>query len=407
MDTTITIPPSGTVPGTVIIETPGPGPTPSEDPGTVTTTQTGTAATTLTVPAVGTTPGTVIIVTPGPVPTPSEDPGTVTTTRTGSIATTVTVPAVGTTPGTVIIDIVPSPTPAPGDEPGTVTSTSTGTAETTITVPATGTVPGTVIIVETPEPTPSPEPSPEPSSVTITTPWTGFETRTTTASNTVIVETPECSPGLQWAYYKREEGRGPGQIPRHDNEDSDTYPFEVFNIEASINGQGPDLTGQTQTFRVLQDLDEDDNLTVYGTNTGAARDYIMVQHLGYFRPNQAGDYTFTIEPQPEGWSLIDDSLFLWFNSEAVSTYDNNNAVMVADAFLPDKGQLEYTFSVSEGQVGSFIPVRFLFLNAQGFMQFEMGVRNPDGEVIVSGSVPSVDGQFVNSCTAEDAPPLSW
>ncbi|AOA68910.1 GQ68_03011T0 [Komagataella phaffii GS115] len=223
-ETTYTVPPTGTEPGTVIIETPE---------SYVTTTQpwTGTYETTYTVPPTGTEPGTVIIETPeiidceavccGPFLTAfsfrkREEcqceniccPGDtncetyVTTTQpwTGTYETTYTVPPTGTEPGTVIIETPESYV--------TTTQPWTGTYETTYTVPPTGTEPGTVII-ETPE-----------SYVTTTQPWTGtYETTYTvpptgTEPGTVIIETPEiinceavcCGPFLTaFSFRKREE----------------------------------------------------------------------------------------------------------------------------------------------------------------------------------------------------------
>lgn len=181
---TFTVPPSGTTPGTVVVETP-----PVGTVTVITGNPSITAPTTRTVPASGTVPGTVIIETPEP-----DDPLTVTITTgnpTITAPTTRTVPASGTVPGTVIIE-----TPEPGD-PLIVTFTTgnpTITAPITRTIPPTGTVPGTVI-VETPDPAPETNP---PIFVTITTgnpTITGPQTQTVpptgTVPGTVIVETPE------------------------------------------------------------------------------------------------------------------------------------------------------------------------------------------------------------------------
>ncbi|ANZ75361.1 BA75_02923T1 [Komagataella pastoris] len=197
-ETTFTVPPSGTEPGTVVIETPE---------SYVTTTQpwTGTYETTFTVPPSGTEPGTVVIETP-------ESYVTTTQPWTGTYETTYTVPPSGTEPGTVVIETPESyvtttqpwtgtyettfTVPPSGTEPGTVvietpesyvttTQPWTGTYETTFTVPPSGTEPGTVVI-ETPE-----------SYVTTTQPWTGtYETTYTvppsgTEPGTVVIETPE------------------------------------------------------------------------------------------------------------------------------------------------------------------------------------------------------------------------
>lgn len=242
----------------------------------------------------------------------------------------------------------------------------------------------------------------------MTTPWTGFETRTQTSSDTVVVETPACSPGMQWAYYKREEGTGDGQIPFHSQEDAQTYPFDLFNIQRSINGQDPNLTGETDTWGITND-GEGDNQVIYGTDTNNNREWVIVQHLGYFRPNQAGDYVFGPEDVDNLMRPVDDTLYLWFDDEATSTYDNNNAALLADIFYEGEGNPypTFTYSVSEDQVGSYIPIRFLYLNAQGRLMFNLAARNPQGEVIVGRNTPSEDGQFVNSCDPEVAPALEF
>ncbi|AOA63514.1 hypothetical protein KP2612_004219 [Komagataella phaffii] len=197
-ETTYTITPTGSEPGTVIIETPE---------SYVTTTQpwTGTYETTYTITPTGSEPGTVIIETP-------ESYVTTTQPWTGTYETTYTITPTGSEPGTVIIETPESyvtttqpwtgtyettyTVPPSGTEPGaviietpelyvTTTQPWTGTYETTYTITPTGSEPGTVII-ETPE-----------SYVTTTQPWTGtYETTYTvppsgTEPGTVIIETPE------------------------------------------------------------------------------------------------------------------------------------------------------------------------------------------------------------------------
>ncbi|RYP41828.1 hypothetical protein DL768_010438 [Monosporascus sp. mg162] len=193
---TTIVPPAGTAPGTVIVLTPTPNPT----PGYVTTTEpwTGSSTSTATVAPTGTVSGTVIILTPG------SGFGYATTTEpwTGTVTSTTTVSPAGTTFGTVII-LTPDPGPGyvtttegwtgagttttvPPTGPGYVTTTElwTGTATSTTTVPPAGTTSGTVIIY-----TP-------PGYVTTTTTWRSSITSTTTVppsgtqNGTVIVQVP-------------------------------------------------------------------------------------------------------------------------------------------------------------------------------------------------------------------------
>ncbi|QUC22861.1 uncharacterized protein UV8b_07102 [Ustilaginoidea virens] len=136
---TVAIPPSGTIPGTVLIQTP---------PATgqyITITQplTGTISVpvTITIPPRGTVPGTIIIQTPaatGPYITLTQP-----LTGTNNVPTTVTIPPRGTVPGTIIIQTTPGAVPYV-----TLTQLVTGTnvAPATITIPGSGTVPGSVII---------------------------------------------------------------------------------------------------------------------------------------------------------------------------------------------------------------------------------------------------------------------
>ncbi|KAI8687235.1 hypothetical protein NCS56_00295800 [Fusarium sp. Ph1] len=221
--TVTTIEPSGTEPGTVIIETPGQAPpvtsSPEPEPSYVTVYRPYPGPGEITAPVTvttmepsGTEPGTVIIETPGQAPPiTTAEPSYITVYRqypgpgqiTGPITVTTIEPS-GTEPGTVIIETqgpittaeptyvtVYRPYPGPGQitEPVTVT-----------TIEPTGTEPGTVII-ETPGQAPTVTTRPEPSWITIFRAYTGTPmiTESTTVTTidpqgddpgTVIIETP-------------------------------------------------------------------------------------------------------------------------------------------------------------------------------------------------------------------------
>ncbi|KAJ3465412.1 hypothetical protein MRS44_006070 [Fusarium solani] len=226
--TVTTIEPSGTEPGTVIIETPGQAPpittseaqptyitiyTPYPGPGQITA-----PITVTTIEPQGTEAGTVIIETPGEAPPittsePAPEPSYVTVYRPypgpGQITAPVTVTTIepqGTEPGTVIIETPGQAPPITTAEPSYITITRpysgvnpiTGPITVT-TIPPTGTDPGTVII-ETPEAQTTTEF--DPSYITITRAYRGIDpitgpiTVTTippagTDPGTVIIETPE------------------------------------------------------------------------------------------------------------------------------------------------------------------------------------------------------------------------
>ncbi|RSL64822.1 hypothetical protein CEP53_003909 [Fusarium sp. AF-6] len=270
--TVTTIPPSGTDPGTVIIETPGQAPpvtsSPEPEPSYVTIYRPYPGPGEITAPVTvtniepsGTEPGTVIIETPGQAPpvtsSPQPEPTYVTVYRPypgpGEITAPVTVTTIepsGTEPGTVIIETpgqAPPVTSTPAPEPSYVTVYRPYPGPGQITAPVTvttiepsGTEPGTVII-ETPGPVTS---SPEPSYITVYRPYPGPGqitepvTVTTiepqgTEPGTVIIETPGQAPPITTAepsyitVYRQYPG--PGQI---------TGPVTVTTIEPSGTDPG-------------------------------------------------------------------------------------------------------------------------------------------------------------------------
>ncbi|QUC20917.1 uncharacterized protein UV8b_05158 [Ustilaginoidea virens] len=125
--------PSGTVPGTVIIQI-----LPSYVTLTQVLTGSGTAPVTLTVPPSGAVPGSVIVQTP-PVTTPYVTVYQILS-GTNTVVSTFTVPSNGTIPGSIVIQTPPSYITTTVPYPGTITSAVTTT------VPPTGTTPGTVLV---------------------------------------------------------------------------------------------------------------------------------------------------------------------------------------------------------------------------------------------------------------------
>ncbi|KAI8680037.1 hypothetical protein NCS57_00283400 [Fusarium keratoplasticum] len=292
--TVTTISPSGTDPGTVIIETPAPVTSSSEPepsyvtvyrpypgPGEITA-----PVTVTTIEPSGTEPGTVIIETPGQAPpvtsSPQPEPTYVTVYRPypgpGEITAPVTVTTIepsGTEPGTVIIETpgqAPPVTSSPEPEPSYVTVYRPYPGPGEITAPVTvttiepsGTEPGTVII-ETPGQAPPVTSSPEPSYITVYRPYPGPGqitepvTVTTiepqgTEPGTVIIETPGQAPPVTTAepsyitVYRQYPG--PGQI---------TGPITVTTIEPSgtepgtviIETQGPITTAEPTYITVYR-----------------------------------------------------------------------------------------------------------------------------------------------------------
>ncbi|QUC19066.1 uncharacterized protein UV8b_03307 [Ustilaginoidea virens] len=194
--TTVTVPPSGTNPGSVVIVTPtGSNSLITSVPYvTLTLGVYGIAGTTtITILPYGTSPGTIMIQTPVAQPT-----GPYTTITQGVLGllstTTITIPPTGTSLGTIIIETPATFTPTATGPYITITQAVLGLNSTaTITIPPTGTIPGTIIIETPPAAVTGPY-------VTITQAvigLTGILTITIppigTAPGTILIETPPAS----------------------------------------------------------------------------------------------------------------------------------------------------------------------------------------------------------------------
>ncbi|RMJ18440.1 hypothetical protein CDV36_001930 [Fusarium kuroshium] len=287
------------------------------------------------------------------------------------------------------------------EEP-TTTEDPTSSEEPTTTEPATTTIESTTAQESTTseEPTTSAQPTTSTEPTTTEAPTSTEESTTSDAPSTTTSETPPCTPGLEWAFYNFEQGTDgttePGRIPYHPTERTTTWSEQTFQIGTSLSGQSPGLTGTTTTVGIpVQNQD----FTVYGTNTGTDSMYNIVQHIGYFHPNKAGTYTFNL-PGDE----LDDVVYTWFGDSARSGYNNGNAYYIADYYAPTARS--FTYEVQNA--GDYIPFRLAWVNAQDGGGFGFSVTDPDGNVILSDSTPTTDGQFVNGCAdSVDAPPFDF
>lgn len=124
-----------------------------------------------------------------------------------------------------------------------------------------------------------------------------------------------------------------------------------------------------------------------------------MQHTGYFHPNKVGTYTFNLPGDQ-----LDDVVYTWIGDPARSGYNNGNAYYIADYYAPTSRS--FTYDVQNA--GDYIPFRLSWVNAQQGGGFGFSVEDPDGNVILSDSTPTTDGQFVNGCAnSVDAPPFDF
>ncbi|KKO96839.1 hypothetical protein THAR02_11061 [Trichoderma harzianum] len=209
----------------------------------------------------------------------------------------------------------------------------------------------------------------------------------------------DCSLGFQWAYYKLARSPSdlttlPGTIPFHndDPQTDETWPLLQFQARVALTAQTPTVTGLTQTLGIDETCPPEDAI-VYGIDTGNSIDYSIIQHIGYFVPAQAGTYTFSANaPVP------DQSLYVWFGNLAQLTWINANADLIADGDWT-VGTNTHLRVVAPAEVGTYIPIRILFVNPQDCGEFELTVQDPLGNVIVSREQQTTDGEFVSNCPA--------
>ncbi|KAL6863850.1 proteinase inhibitor [Trichoderma novae-zelandiae] len=213
-----------------------------------------------------------------------------------------------------------------------------------------------------------------------------------------------CSDGFSWAHYKLARSTDdttttPGTIPIHpaDLVSAETWPVLQFSPNVAVQGQVPDFTGLTTTLGI-QERCPPELGNVYGTETDPL-DYTIVQHIGYFVPQVAGTYTLTAAA-----ATLDQSLYVWFGADAQAGYTNTNADLVADANWLTGSNIDL-YVVAAADVGTYIPMRILWVNAQDCGQFDLTITGPGGATLVSRGQATADGQFVTNCAISPDIPL--
>lgn len=196
--------------------------------------------------------------------------------------------------------------------------------------------------------------------------------------------TPTCTRGLQYAFYKASQGNGPGQIPFNP---ADGFYTEVNPKAEEIKTWAPQATGVTNSIGGIRSADWPDGVlppVVYNYTgpEGMDSQYIAVDHRGYLFTHQAGTYTLT-------FINANEVAFAWLGSFVASQVWNWD-----------------TFSVSQTyDAGLYIPIRFLYFNAQGGASFFLRITAPDGTVILDqGSV--ANDYIIQSCDRGPAVPYA-
>jgi hypothetical protein len=211
-------------------------------------------------------------------------------------------------------------------------------------------------------------------------------TATVTAATATITTTvsPTCSRGLQYAFYKATEGTGPGQIPFNP---ADGFYTEINSKVDEIKTWAPQATGVTHVIGGIRSADWPDGAlppVVYDYTGPASMDsqYIAIDHRGYLYAEQAGTYTITFLSSNE-------VTFAWVGSRVDSQIWTYPQVSVSQTFA----------------AGQFVPLRFLYVNAQGGASMFLNITAPDGTIILSQDSPASD-YIIQGCDGGPAVPYA-
>jgi len=238
----------------------------------------------------------------------------------------------------------------------------------------------------------------------------GSTTYTTTASRSVIIDTstvtatatvtriatstllstetdtatysPTCSRGLQYAFYKASPGTGPGEIPINP---ANGYYTEINSKVDEIKTWAPQATGVTDVLGGIESsLDGSTPPVVYDYTgpQGMTSEWIAVDHRGYLFTRLAGAYTVT-------YIYNNEVCFAWIGDNVGSQVWDEPPTSVPVS-LP---------------AGIFVPLRFLFVNAEGGSAFFINVTAPDGTVIL-GQFSTPNDYVLQSCDQGPAVPYA-
>ncbi|KAH7309042.1 GLEYA domain-containing protein [Stachybotrys elegans] len=234
---------------------------------------------------------------------------------------------------------------------------------------------------------------------------TGTGTGTGTATNGPAPEpTPEgCTPGMQWAFYSMrrspsDEQTFPGQIPNLEGgEAAENWRRRYFSVQEVLRDQAPGTTGSSRTIGIGTQCSGTRSL--YDMEMTGDATYMVLQHIGYFRPALSGTYTFA-------FSGVDDAVFLWLGNNAVSGFSNGEAGNAnLDINFYDPGR-SGSFS-GDFVAGTYWPYRILYVNAQGCGAFDFTLTDPEGVVVVSNSVSNQRDELTQGCDAGAPAPFTF
>ena len=124
---------------------------------------------------------------------------------------------------------------------------------------------------------------------------------------------------------------------------------------------------------------------------------VIVQHIGYFHPDKSGDYGIVVPKGKGNKNGADDAVYVWIGSNAKSGWNNQNPTLLGDYYDQPPAKESFTYSVSKDQVGEYVPIRILWVNAQLCGSFAFKLIDPSGKVVAASDTSATDDVLVTSC----------
>lgn len=232
--------------------------------------------------------------------------------------------------------------------------------------------------------------------VTDTLTETVTETATCTTAATTRTPSPTSCPvppscnnlGFDWAYYNNSAHNG-------DTTYSAFHPVSFKHVRPLYVNTTPyvgGLYGQ-QNVQVPSG-------PIYGSSVNLKLDYFALNHHAYLYACEAGTYRITIP-------YANDAVYLWSGAKAYSGWTDNNADTRARYNQPDHIAGHATFNV-DIPANTYVPIRFVYGQAQYGGGFTFNVTTPSGQVIVSNKAefsPYVVRYSCDGTTAPKFPPF--
>ncbi|RGP62982.1 hypothetical protein FSPOR_8966 [Fusarium sporotrichioides] len=212
---------------------------------------------------------------------------------------------------------------------------------------------------------------------------------TTSEPSTTTTSPPQCPTpttcdnlGFDWAYYNN-----PAQ-------NTDTT-YSSFSPQ-SLKQTNPLYVSTTRRIGGLyQPSGNAPSGPIYGSSSDLSLDYFALNHHGFLYTCEAGTYKFDIP-------YANDAVYLWLGAKAYAGWTSGNADAKALYNQPDHIAGSASFEVNLPE-SVYIPIRFVYGQAQYGGGFTFKVTTPNGQVIVGNDVEASPHIVRYSCDGASAP----